>query len=566
MSNTGMIITALILFGVFFLYIIKKNYKNKNQDDELNNLKNKESSLVEQVSRLENEVVQLKKLYETSNNTVLDLNRITSSLETKSSYLEEQLKNTQNDKEKVESVNDLHNKTIIEISSKNSNLEAQIKSKDELIKSLQDDRGEYKLLSETYNEKNIEINSRNSTLESQLQLKEESLSSVIKDRDAIKLSNEIFQEKISTLSSRASTLEAQLESKEEQLKVLKETFEDVRKQSKDEFMNLANEVLESKTKSFTEQNEKNMDTILNPFKSKLSEFQATVTKYREDEMKEAASLKTEIQYISQLNKQLSEDAINLTNALKGNKKTLGNWGEMILSRVLESSGLREGEEYILQAKELKLTDDDGKRQAPDVVINLPEGKHLVVDSKVTLVSYEKYISSQNDVDRGLFLKKFLESLEDHIKGLSEKKYDLIGKLITPDFVLMFIPIEGAFSTALQNDNKIFEYGWDKRIIIVSPTTLMVTLKTIESIWKQEKQNKNTLEIVRQAGGLYDKFHGFNEDLTKLGKSINLSKTNYDDVMSMLAHGSGNIIGRFEKMKKLGAKTTKQLNIAYDEDN
>lgn len=331
-----------------------------------------------------------------------------------------------------------------------------------------------------------------------------------------------------------------------------------------EFENLANKIFEEKVSRFQKTSVTNMDLVLRPFREKLGEFQATVTKYREDEMKEAASLKTEIQNIFQLNQKLSLEANNLARALKGDKKAQGNWGELILERVLESSGLRAGEEYVIQGKDMSLTNDEGRSLRPDVIINLPEGKHIIIDSKVTLNGYDHYIRSEDEGERTLALKEFLLAIKNHVNGLSGKKYQNLDKVISPDFVLMFVPIEGAFATALQNDPDIFNYGWEKKIILVSPTTLMVTLRTVESIWKQEKQNKYTLEIVKQAGDLYDKFHGFVDDLGDLKRSIEKSKENLDAAMNKLTTGRGNIVGRFEKLKDLGAKASKQIQIEYEE--
>jgi DNA recombination protein RmuC len=281
-------------------------------------------------------------------------------------------------------------------------------------------------------------------------------------------------------------------------------------------------------------------------------------------MKEVSSLKNEIENIFKLNQKLATEAHELTKALKGDKKGQGNWGELILERVLESSGLREGEEYSLQAKEMGLVSDEGRALRPDVIIKLPEGKHLIIDSKVTLVSYDKYLNSEDAGIQALALKEFTQGIKNHITTLAEKKYQNLDKLQSPDFVLMFIPIEGAFATALQNDGELFKYGWEKKIIIVSPTTLMVTLRTVESIWKQEKQNKYAMDIARQAGDLYDKFVSFIEDLENLKRSIEKSKENLDAALNKLTTGRGNLVGRVEKLKALGAKASKSLSIDFEE--
>ena len=325
-----------------------------------------------------------------------------------------------------------------------------------------------------------------------------------------------------------------------------------------EFEGLANKIFHEKMVYIQKDNLR----MLDPFKEKLNEFQLKVTQYREDEMKEATTLKTEIAHILKLNQKLSSDAENLTRALRGDTKMQGNWGELILEKVLEASGLRAGEEYVLQGSDMQLKDGEGNSSRPDVIIHLPEGKHIIIDSKVSLVSYERYISSLDEAEQVLALKDFTTSLKRHVSGLSDKKYHLLEKLLTPDFVLLFVPVEGAFATALQTDADIFNYAWDRKIIIVSPTTLMVTLRTIESIWRQEKQNKNAFEIARQAGELYDKFVGFVGDMEKVKGSMDVTQKHYDEAFSKLNTGRGNIVSRLEKLKELGAKATKQIELDH----
>ena len=332
-----------------------------------------------------------------------------------------------------------------------------------------------------------------------------------------------------------------------------------------EFENLANKIFQEKMSSFKQENKLGLDNVLIPFKEKLSEFQTVVSKYRDDEIKETSSLKSEIKMIYELNKKLGAEAQNLTKALKGDNKAQGNWGEFILEKILEGSGLREGFEYTLQGKDMGLKNEDGAIQRPDVIVNLPDEKHLIIDSKVSLVAYERYIGSETKEQSEPHLKDFTLSIKNHIKGLSDKKYHHLDKLLTPDFVFLFIPIEGAFSEAIQADIELFSYAWDRKIILVSPTTLMVTLKTVESIWRQEKQNKNALDIAKQAGDLYDKFVGFTEDLMNLKNSLNRSQESFDLVMKKLSDGRGNIMSRFDKLKALGAKANKSITYDYFED-
>lgn len=363
-----------------------------------------------------------------------------------------------------------------------------------------------------------------------------------------------LQGQILFLSTENATLKESQRSSDEKIRDLKEMKDRLGK----EFEGLANKIFHEKMVYIQKDNLR----MLDPFKEKLNEFQLKVTQYREDEMKEATTLKTEIAHILKLNQKLSSDAENLTRALRGDTKMQGNWGELILEKVLEASGLRAGEEYVLQGSDMQLKDGEGNSSRPDVIIHLPEGKHIIIDSKVSLVSYERYISSTDDADQVLALKDFTTSLKRHVSGLSDKKYHLLEKLLTPDFVLLFVPVEGAFATALQTDSDIFNYAWDRKIIIVSPTTLMVTLRTIESIWRQEKQNKNAFEIARQAGELYDKFVGFVGDMEKVKGSMDVTQKHYDEAFSKLNTGRGNIVSRLEKLKELGAKATKQIELDH----
>lgn len=256
-----------------------------------------------------------------------------------------------------------------------------------------------------------------------------------------------------------------------------------------------------------------------------------------------------------LNQNLSEDAQNLTKALKGENKTQGNWGELILEKVLESSGLEKGLEYITQVSS---TNDDGKRIQPDVVVLLPDDKNIIIDSKVSLTAYESYISEENEDLRNSHLNNHLISVKNHIKNLSEKNYQLAKNINTPDFVLLFMPIESAFSLALQKDNMLYNYAWDRKIVIVSPTTLLATLKTIASIWKQDKQTKNAFKIADEAGKMYDKFVGFVEDMLKIENGISATKKSYDAAMNKLQEGRGNLINKAQDIQKLGISNSKQL--------
>ena len=269
-----------------------------------------------------------------------------------------------------------------------------------------------------------------------------------------------------------------------------------------------------------------------------------------------ASLIQQIKHLSELNKQITKEAENLTNALKGDSKTQGNWGEVVLERILEKSGLEKGREYETQVSEIG---EDGKRYQPDVVVKLPDNKHIIIDSKVSLVSYERSTAADNDSERLPQLKLHIQSIRNHVKGLSDKNYQNLYGLDGLDFVLLFIPIEPAFTLAVQQEPELFNDAYSKNIVIVSPTTLIATLRTISSIWKQEYQNKNAIEIARQSGALYDKFQAFTEDLINVGKHLTGTQKAYQESMKKLSEGNGNLIRRAENLKKLGAKASKQID-------
>lgn len=341
----------------------------------------------------------------------------------------------------------------------------------------------------------------------------------------------------------------------EKMETGKAEIDGLQKKFQSEFENIANKILDDKSSKFTEQNKTNMDIILNPLKEKIQEFEKKVDITYKAEAAERNSLKGEIKNLVELNKQISEEATNLARALKGDTKKQGNWGEIILEKILESSGLEKGREYNTQES---FTTDEGRRIQPDVVILLPEEKFIIVDAKVSLVAYEAMTNAATDEEREKQLLLHITSVKSHIKNLGDKKYQVETKLDTPDFVLLFMPIESSFSSVIQADNELFSYAWDRKVVIVSPTTLLATLRTIASIWKQERQTKNALEIAEQGGKLYDKFVSFIEDLTEVGKKMDSAKANYVDAMKKLSEGRGNLVGSAEKLKALGAKTSKNL--------
>jgi DNA recombination protein RmuC len=343
--------------------------------------------------------------------------------------------------------------------------------------------------------------------------------------------------------------------------MLKAELENINKKYTTEFENIANKILDEKSKKFTDQNKTNIDTILNPLKERIKEFEEKVDKAYKAESAERTTLKAEIKNLIDLNKQVSEEANNLAKALKGENKTQGNWGELILEKVLERSGLVKDQEYRLQ---FSTQNDEGKRIQPDVVVILPDNKHIIIDSKVSLVAYEALVNSDNEEAKEALIKDHIASVRNHIKQLAEKNYQSSSDFNTPDFVLLFIPIESSFSIAVQADQEMFNFAWDKKIVIVSPSTLLATLRTISSVWKQERQTKNAIEIAKQSGALYDKFVGFLEDMDKIGKNINATKDVYDAALNKLHKGTGNLVKRALDIEKLGAKTTKQISTKFVE--
>jgi DNA recombination protein RmuC len=348
-------------------------------------------------------------------------------------------------------------------------------------------------------------------------------------------------------------------SQQEKIAEQKAEVEQIRTQFQKEFENVAEKLLKEKSKEFIDVNRTNLDVILNPLKENLKAFEEKVDKVYNMEAAERNTMKGVITQLMELNKQISDEAQNLTKALKGDNKKQGNWGEVILERVLERSGLVKDQEYRLQAS---LTGTDGSRLQPDAIIYLPDEKHLIIDSKVSLIAYERLVNCDTEEDRKLFSKAHVESIRGHVQGLSSKNYHDLYQINSPDFVLLFIPIESSFSFAVQIDAELFSDAWDKRVVIVSPSTLLATLRTIASIWKQERQNRNVLEIARLSGSMYDKFVGFVGDMENIGKNIRQSQNAYDSALNKLTDGNGNLTKTAEKIKNLGAKANKQLDQKY----
>lgn len=322
-----------------------------------------------------------------------------------------------------------------------------------------------------------------------------------------------------------------------------------------EFENLANKILEEKSAKFTEQNSVNMKNILLPLQDKIQGFEKKVEQTHKESIDYHAALRQQIVGLSEMNAQMSKETLNLTKALKGDSKMQGNWGELVLERVLEKSGLEKGREYEVQQS---FTNNEGARVFPDVVINLPDGKKMIVDSKVSLVAYEKWINEESEILKIDYLKEHVNSIRRHVEQLGNKNYHDLYQIESPDFVLLFIPIEPAFAIALNEDSALYNKAFDRNIVIVTPSTLLATLRTIDSMWANQKQQENAFEIARQAGALYDKFEGFVADLVRIGNKIKDTKNEYDSAMNKLVDGKGNLISSVEKLKKMGAKAKKSL--------
>lgn len=399
-------------------------------------------------------------------------------------------------------------------------------------------------------------------LETQNRVLEERISMLQQRSEATEQALIIEREKNLLATDRLARAEVEFRKQKESLEDQKKTIEEVQKKFTLEFENVASKLLEEKSQKFTDQNRTNLDIVLNPLKERLKEFEQKVDNSYRQESAERNSLKGEINKLLELNKVVMEEAGNLSRALKGDTKVQGNWGELILEKVLERSGLEKDREYKLQ---YSARNDDQKLLRPDVIVLLPDDKHIIIDSKVSLTAYEKWVNEPDMALREQWTKEHLASLKSHIASLSNKDYPSLTGLQAPDFTLLFIPIEASFSMAVQADHDLFGYAWDRRIVLVSPSTLLATLRTVSSIWKQDRQNKNALRIAEEGGKLYDKFVDFVKEMETLGDRLRQAQHSYDTSMNRLSTGKGNLITRTEQLKHLGAKTSKSLGSQSSED-
>ncbi len=378
----------------------------------------------------------------------------------------------------------------------------------------------------------------------------------------IKLEEEALEKQYNELKLDHAVLNArneeEIKASAEKLKIL----QDAKEQLSQEFSLLANKIFEDKSKQFTSSNKEQLEHLLKPFREQISSFSKESREQFVTELKDRHLLKDELLRLKQMNEQLSQDAINLTKALKGENKTQGNWGEIVLEKILEQSGLRAGVEYELQAT---LKSENNRLYRPDVIIHMPQERDIIVDSKVSLVAYERFVSAEEPEVKSQALKEHLLSISGHIKGLSEKKYEKLEGVNSLDFVLLFMPIEGAFLLALEQDGEFFKRAFESNILVVSPSTLLVTLRTIEHIWRTQRQEDNAKKIANEAEAMYEKLVGFVEEMQAIGSNIQKTQDSYDKAMNRLSTGRGNVIRRAENMKAFGLKPKKELPLISEED-
>ncbi|WP_405570016.1 DNA recombination protein RmuC [Winogradskyella sp. Asnod2-B02-A] len=424
---------------------------------------------------------------------------------------------------------------------------SQLKSKsdkstlEERNANLQQQFNEFKQFSETENQK-------------QDQYFNQSLNELKESISKIEIERENIRKEKDFLSTELSRRNTEFENLQQQNLKRDEAMAEQQIQLRKDFELMASKILDEKSEKFTLQNKENIKNILNPLQEKIQLFEKKVDDTQKESISMHSALKEQLLGLKDLNLQMSKEATNLTRALKGDSKMQGNWGELVLERVLEKSGLEKDREYFVQQNFQR---EDGSRVMPDVVLHLPDSKKMIIDSKVSLTDYERMVNADDD-DRALYLKAHVNSIKRHVDQLSAKNYQDLYDIESPDFVLMFIPIEPAFAVAINEDNTLYNKAFEQNIVIVTPSTLLATLRTIDSMWNNEKQQQNALEIAKQAGALYDKFEGLVSDLTGVGKKIDAAKSDYSAAMNKLVSGNGNLISRVERIKKLGAKAKKAL--------
>ena len=394
----------------------------------------------------------------------------------------------------------------------------------------------------------LKFEKEHSALEERNSFLNERLNDATEDLKTIQLEKEALIAAKTRLATELKNSENEMQNNKEELNKIQEKFTK-------EFENLANKILEEKSTKFTEQNKLNITSILNPLKEKIEGFEKKVSESQKESVGMHSALKEQLNNLKDLNLQMSKEAINLTKALKGDSKAQGDWGETQLEILLEKANLAKDIHFTTQGG---YRDEDGRLKKPDFIINLPDKRHLIVDSKVSLTNYEAYFNAEDEEQKKLHLKRHIESIRKHIKELSEKKYETLYEINTPDYVLMFVPIEPAYLLALNNNNQLYLEALDKNVVLVSTSTLLATLSTVSSMWRQENQKNNVLEIANQAGRLYDQFVNLTDDLIKVGTQLKTVQGSYDTSMKKLT-GKGNLVKKVEKIRELGAKTSKIMN-------
>ena len=393
------------------------------------------------------------------------------------------------------------------------------------------------------------------SLREKLLARENELSSAIQSWNNSDNQNASLRQELQTLRETKAKLETSLELERKQYGEKLTLLNESKEQLSVAFKNIANEIFDDKSKKLVDNNKESLATVLSPLQDKIRQFEKRVEDTYDKESQQRFSLAREIKQLQQMNTQISEDAVNLTNALKGDNKAQGNWGEMILETLLENSGLVKGREYEVQ---VSLQSTEGGKFQPDVVVHLPESRDIIIDSKVSLKAWDAYCSTDDVDEKAGFLKQHVQSVRSHVKGLSGKDYQNLAGISTLDYVFLFMPIDAAYSVAIQSDPGLSQYAFEKNIVFVSPTMLLTTLKLAQNLWRLDQQNRNAVEIAEKAGALYDKFVNFVGDLEDVGARIDSSKKSYENAHKKLRSGTGNLIRRVEDLKTLGAKTSKKL--------
>ena len=384
-----------------------------------------------------------------------------------------------------------------------------------------------------------------------------------RDAGILRRENERLRGECGTQQNAITRLETELQAEKKQLQEREKWFEESRENLTHTFRNLANQIFEDKSEQFQKRNKDSLDALLNPLKDNIKRFEKRVEDTYFKESEQRISLKEEIKQLKELNSQISEDAENLTRALTKDSKAQGDWGEFVLESILEASGLVKDREYVVQKS---LADEDGDRYRPDVIVHLPESRDIIIDSKVSLTAWTLYCAEESEEGREARLREHIRSVRNHMEGLASRNYQSLPGVNTLDYVFLFMPVEAAYAKAMEEDPGLFQDAFDRKVIFVVPATLITTLKTVDNLWRLERQNQNAAEIARKAGQLYDKFVGFAKSLEDVGRHIDASRRSYDDAQKKLISGRGNLAKRAETLKELGAKTSKQLPAGLNENS